>query len=330
MMIRLHSTLTDLVELLSNQQFHHAIDLAQTLNISPTAVLKMIKTLTEYDIPIHHVHGKGYVLKQPLILLNFKKINQLLKDININHIAIFETIASTQTYLSNQPTDESSLNICLAETQTQGRGRLNRSWYSPFGQNIYMSISCILKKNLSQLNGLPLVVALSLADAIDKFCHFDMPIFTKWPNDLICNQKKLAGILVNVIPNRTFFSNIIIGIGLNVNLKKENGRNQINQSWTSLSQINPQYYDRNLLISAIIHQLTLDMKIFQQKGWLPFISQWRKRDYLYGKSITATTHSGSIIGKAMGVSSAGHLKIKTNTNQWLNFSVGDIELNKKN
>jgi BirA family biotin operon repressor/biotin-[acetyl-CoA-carboxylase] ligase len=327
-MIRLNSKLVRLVELLNDQQFHDGSYLGEKLGISRTAVWKMITKLTEYDIPIIRVKGKGYLLKEPLILLNSKKIKSLLKDVDINTISIFEAMPSTQTYLTGQPC-QSSFDICLTEIQTQGRGRLNRSWYSPFGQNIYMSISRLLKKDLSQLNGLTLIIALSLADAIDKFCNFETPILTKWPNDLMYNEKKLAGLLVEVVAESNGFSRIIIGMGVNVNLKKEESRKKINKPWTSLSQINSQYYDRNLLMSAIIHHLARDLVIFEKEGLAAFMLKWKKRDYLYGKSITATVNSNHISGTAMGITPTGHLKIKTK-NQVLDFSVGDISLTTHN
>jgi len=321
----LNPKLVALVELLNDQQFHDGICLGGKLGISRTAVWKMITKLTEYEVPIIRVKGKGYLLQEPLVLLHQNKLKTLLKDIKTNTISVFESIPSTQTFLSEQSC-KVSMDICLTEEQTKGRGRLNRSWHSPFGKNIYMSISFLLKKDLSQLDGLTLMIALSLATALNDSGALPKPISVKWPNDLIYDEMKLAGILVEVFAETNGFSRIIIGMGVNVNLKQKYSEQQINKPWTSLFQIGDHYYDRNVLVSAIIHKLVKDIDIFEKKGFIAFIPKWRQRDYLYGKSINAKAHLNTISGKAIGITSSGHLKIKTKNNQLLNFSVGDISL----
>jgi BirA family biotin operon repressor/biotin-[acetyl-CoA-carboxylase] ligase len=323
-MIRQNSKLVALVALLCDQQFHGGLELGKYLGVSRTAIWKMIDKLTDYQIPIARVKGKGYALKEPLSLLDKNKLQHALKNTDIQNISIFESIPSTQTYLSQQPATF-SFDICLAETQTQGRGRLNRSWNSPFGKNIYMSISRLLKKDLSQLSGLTLVVALSLAKAIDHRCQFPKPIAIKWPNDLLYDGMKLSGILVEIFAEANGFSRIIIGIGVNVNLKNSK-QITINAPWTSLSEIGGQYYERNALISTIINELTRTIATFETNGFAPFVSEWRKRDYLYGQPINATTHSQTISGKGVGITPDGHLKIMKHNDQVVAFSAGDISL----
>jgi BirA family biotin operon repressor/biotin-[acetyl-CoA-carboxylase] ligase len=326
-MKQLNSKLVTLIDLLNDQAFHTGIKLGKQLQVSRTAIWKMITKLVDYQIPIIRSRTSGYALKEPLTLLNRVMLKKALAKFNIHQLSIFESIPSTQAYLSHQPIRNNSFNICLAEMQTQGRGRFNRLWYSPFGQNIYLSISTVLKKDLSQLNGLPIVIALSLANALNNNCHLKEPILIKWPNDLIYNQRKLSGILVEVFAEAHGFSKIIIGIGVNINLKNQE-KMPIDQLWTSLYEITGCYYDRNILLSAIIPELIKGLVLFESKGLLPFLPMWHKRDYLYGKRIWATTESTSISGKAMGITDHGCLKIQQDNHEIMTFSVGDISLHK--
>lgn len=323
-MVRLNPNLVAVVKLLQDLQFHTGTELGKCLGVSRVAIWKMVAKLIEYQMPITSVKGKGYALTEPLLLLDKQKIQDRLTALNIHHLNIFESISSTQIYLCNQP-PTTSFEICVAELQTQGRGRLNRSWYSPFGKNLYMSVSRLLKKDLSQLTGLTLVVAMSLAKAIDDFCCFPKPVLIKWPNDLLYNGMKLAGILVEVFAEANGFSKIIIGIGVNVNLKNE--ELTLDAPWTSLHQISGHYYDRNAFLLTVVSELTQAILHFEEKGFTPFVSEWHKRDYLHGQLVNAAAHSQQIVGQVAGITSEGHLKIKKN-NQMIVFSAGDISLHK--
>ena len=146
--------LIEICNILNDLNFHDGTSIGEKLKVSRTAVWKWISKLQSYGIEVTKVKGKGYLLKEPLILLDSKKIRSLLKSKNFT-IDIVESIDSTNNYLNNH--DKSAIpHICIAEHQTSGRGRFSRSWYSPFGKNIYFSMQYSIKQDISQLGGLSL------------------------------------------------------------------------------------------------------------------------------------------------------------------------------
>src|SRR3990167_5018644 len=161
-MKKFSTTFTKLVNILNDGNYHDGTTLSSRLQISRSAVWKAIQKLEKYGIPVHAMKGKGYALAEPLILLNQKTIKRGIQTANID-FTIFESIHSTNTYCVPQPRIKNkNISICLAETQTGGLGRLQRSWHSPFGQNIYLSCTYSFQKDVSELSGLSLVISLAI------------------------------------------------------------------------------------------------------------------------------------------------------------------------
>ena len=137
-------TLKQLLAVLADGQFHSGTELAQILTVSRTAVWKHLQSLADWGVEVISVHGKGYKLPQPLQLLDENQIRAHLDasaKALINRFEIQAVIPSTNAYLSAlaQQTHASGI-VCLAEYQTAGKGRRGRTWVSPFGHNIYLSI----------------------------------------------------------------------------------------------------------------------------------------------------------------------------------------------
>ena len=175
-----------------------------------------------------------------------------------NKIVIFDEINSTNTYLlqcANKPNN--NIVICLAETQTAGRGRFEHSWFSP-RNNIYLSLLWHFNFPSNQLPGLSWSIATAVNNTLKKYGINDSII--KWPNDILCKDRKLAGILIETCskPNNNACI-VVIGVGLNVNLPKPllldnvsltNKYNIIDVA--EIIQITP---DRNKLTSMLIECL---------------------------------------------------------------------------
>lgn len=228
-----------------------------------------------------------------MILLNEAKILENLPlPVNL-HLA--QTIDSTNRYLKALPAS-SSIEICCAEEQTQGRGRFGREWHSPFGENIYFSGRWHLNTDLSRLSSLSLLIGLAVLATLYKF-KITQTILLKWPNDLIWEEKKLGGILVELIDQ----TSVVIGIGLNINSITQD------KPWCSLYEITSKLFDRNLLITELIIQLDQHIQQFLQVGFEPFIATWQQFDSLYQKQITVSQPLQTISGVAQGINQMGQL-----------------------
>ncbi len=254
------------------------------------------------------------------ILLDKKQIaNQLHRDDVM--IDIFQSLASTNDYLKSLP-HELQTRICLAEQQTQGKGRFNRRWYSPFAENIYFSCAFSFNKNIKELTGLSLVVSLATLRVLQ---HYQLNGFmVKWPNDVLFQQQKISGNLIEITNAANSLCRIIIGIGININMLDD--EINIPQSWISLRKITHQYIDRNKLCAQLFNQLEADVVKFIFHGLIIFMADWKKVDMLQGKMINLLLGSQKFTGIAKGIDQHGHLLLELPNGDIKSFSAGETSL----
>ena len=239
---------------------------------------------------------------------------------------LFQSVDSTNRVLKEFPASQ-AIDICLAETQTNGRGRFGRHWHSPFGENIYCSISISLDKTLSQLSGLSLVVSLAVINAL-RSCKIKEKISVKWPNDMLFDMKKLGGCLIEMGMSCKHGSNIVIGIGLNINSKTESS-SVVERPWCSLYDITGKTWDRNIVIAHILTQLQKHLIRFTEEGFTVFLDEWHLVDALYGQEITVSHQKIIMNGIAKGVSHEGYLVLLDKEGQTHFLSSGDTSLHVK-
>lgn len=236
---------------------------------------------------------------------------------------LFNTIDSTNRYLKDLPVNQ-TLAICCAEEQTQGRGRFNRQWHSPPAENIYCSSRWNLPCDLTKLSGLSLITSLAVLTTINELGLVDT-IKIKWPNDILWGDKKLSGSLIECLGESQGHTQVVIGIGLNVNSDTEN-QPLADKPWCSLYAIHKHKFDRNRLICRLIMHLDSYLKQFIQNGLPHFMEEWDKYDYLAGKHITINQHADSISGKACGITEMGQLIIEDEKGVLHYIASGDASL----
>jgi BirA family biotin operon repressor/biotin-[acetyl-CoA-carboxylase] ligase len=306
-MIKFNQSQLTLLQLLGDGSCHSGNELGHILGITRSGIWKQINQLIDLGIPIARLPQQGYQLANRLILLNEQQITKQLTANSFTNsfkLHLFTSIDSTNCYLKDLPTS-STLDICCAEIQTQGRGRFGRHWHSPFGENIYCSSRWSFNCDLSRLSGLSLVTSLAVLATINRINSIP-EIKVKWPNDILWGAKKLCGSLIEIIAESHGNSQVIIGIGLNVNTDTSN-HPLSDKPWCSLYEIFHQQYNRNFLIADLIIQLNQYLTNFINKGFIAFIDEWNKFDYLKGKRITVSQSSGSLSGLAYGVNPASQL-----------------------
>ncbi|MFN3234097.1 MAG: bifunctional biotin--[acetyl-CoA-carboxylase] ligase/biotin operon repressor BirA [Gammaproteobacteria bacterium] len=325
-MRRTHHNLYNLLKILNDGQIHDGTGIGETLGLTRSAVWKAIKKLEQYDIPIESIKGKGYCLAEPLILLEEEKILSHLSNTQDISIDIFETIRSTNDYFKTN-TPGTPFSFCFAEMQTQGRGRLNREWHSPFGKNLYMTCHYQFNRDISALAGLSLAIGLAVFQAI-KIQGIDDLLKVKWPNDILYQQKKLAGILIEINAESHGACHANIGIGMNVNSAIEKTLS-ITQPWTSLSEITQNTFDRNVLAANLIEQIIHHIQTFESSGLTKFVDIWKKHDALIHQPITLIQNTKKITGQGVGIDQHGNLLLKLSKNEIQAFSSGDVSIQKQ-
>jgi BirA family transcriptional regulator, biotin operon repressor / biotin---[acetyl-CoA-carboxylase] ligase len=320
---KLNKNLIKMAGILSDGEYHDGTTLGGQLNMTRSAVWKMIKKLENNDIKIHSLKGKGYALPHPLILLDANKIKKNILSNGI-HLEVFESISSTNDYLKKSK-HTNTIKICLAEQQTQGKGRFNRKWVSPFGKNVYMSCLYPFKKDISELSGLSMAVSLAIVKVLKQIAAIN-DLFVKWPNDIVHDNKKLAGCLVEIQAETHGACQVVIGIGVNVNMLHDN---EISQPWTSLQKMTQTYFDRNELCAALINYLLDYLQTFESKGLAFFIDEWKAADCLTEKKVALKTMNEPVYGKAVGINEQGQLLLKLQDGKIKAFSSGETSILKK-
>ena len=258
--------------------------------------------------------------------LDSDKILENIHDIELKNqlkLHIFPKIKSTNLFLK-AITNNQGIDICCAEQQTQGRGRLNREWHSPKSENIYFSYRLVIPKVINNLSAISLVTGLAIIEVL-KSLNILNDIQIKWPNDIYWRGKKLAGILIesNQLPEKHI--SIVIGVGLNVN---SSFSEQLDKPWASLFDICGQQLDRNIIIAKLICKLTTNINILQDKGFANFLDAWQKVDYLYNKDITVKHFENELSGVCKGVDSAGNLMLVDNDGVQHKLNYGEASIKK--
>lgn len=317
----LNPNLIQLTDYLNAAAYCDGTRLGEALGISRAAVWKMIKKLQHYGVAIDSSRSKGYALQGPCILLDHNKLFAALppETSKTLHIDIFESLDSTNRYLK-QSTNTHPWHFCLAETQLQGKGRLQRVWHSPFGQNMYLSCRYQSMRGIAELNGLSLVVAFALVTTLK---HYDIQTKIKWPNDIVYEGKKLAGTLIEIIAESHGSAQAIIGVGLNINMQR-NESQTIDQAWTSMQTLTGKNYDRNTVIATFIHALQKALIDFSEHGYAHLIDEWQQYDALDNQPIQLQHQENTVTGIARGINAQGHLRVELSPHEIQTFACGDV------
>jgi len=274
-------------------------------------------------------------IKKYLIHNNKLSYDEILRSCSFsNHdiqLIVFDKIDSTNNWiLTNSPQLISSNNRILiavvAEYQSSGRGRQGRTWFCETGNCLTFSVLRHFKKKPSLLSGLSLVIGLAIIRTLKAFSIINIQL--KWPNDILYEKKKLAGILIEirVRPDGTTFA--AIGIGVNFYLS-DPLKQLINQEATDLFEITGYHLDRNQVLGKLLTELKNMLDDFETYGFLYFRNEWIKSHAYEGCEVTLKLPTGETIDGAVdGIDDSGALKLITNSGI-RTFNIGDISLRLK-
>jgi len=298
-----HSIPLKLVEILSDGEFHSGEQLGESLGMSRAAINKHIQTLKSWGLDIYTVTGKGYSLPAPIQLLNGEAI---LAQLHQPNLAIIPVIDSTNQYLLERMNELQSGDACIAEYQQAGRGRRGRQWFSPFGANLYMSMYWRLEQGPAAAMGLSLVIGIVIAETLQQLGAQDVRV--KWPNDLYLQDRKLAGILVELTGKTGDAAQIVMGAGINLAMRSAEAA-QINQGWINLQEAGITI-DRNDLAAKLINSLREALPLFERDGLAPFTERWKALDNFFNRPVKLLIGEREIHGIARGIDKQGGLLLE--------------------
>nr|WP_269209268.1 biotin--[acetyl-CoA-carboxylase] ligase [Chromobacterium vaccinii] len=306
---------------LSDGRFHSGEDIAQALGCSRTLVWQAVHAIeSELGLDVFSVRGQGYRLARPFNWLDVAAVRAGLPPpaAETFTLAVAERTDSTNSQLMARAGNGGLHGLVLAcEQQTAGRGRLGRRWQARLGSGLTFSLLWRFERGLAELAGLSLAVGVALARALRAL---GAPVELKWPNDVLLDGRKLAGILIEVSGDALGPAAAVIGIGLNVADPGE-----VDQPVAALEQagVAP---DRNRVLAALLGELERVLADFDREGFAPLRDEWWSLcAHRQAQVRLSFSHGEPIDGVASGVADNGALL--TETAQGIRaFHIGEVSL----
>ena len=316
-----------LLHLLADGDNHSGERLAEQLQVTRAAVWKLVQTLRDLGVVIEAQH-QGYRLPHALDLLDAQQLQQLISAPKL-HIDVLFTVDSTNRYLNQFDMVAHAPRLCVAEIQQAGRGRRGRQWQAPFGSGICMSLGYLFAEMPPGFSALSLVVGVALVRVLRGMGVTEAGL--KWPNDVLWRGKKLAGVLIEMRGEPDGPAQVVIGMGMNVQLPEATRRSLAEQHTSvcdvqeALGQTVGQRVSRNELVAQITRELLACLPEFAQHGFAPFIAEWQGYDALRHAEVVVHGADRDVLGVAQGVAEDGSLLI-LNSDGVQRFVSGEVSL----
>ena len=281
--------------------------LARECGIEGTALDEALERLAALGVALTAEQG-AISLPKPVDLLDAERIRLAVPRLDPEAVHVRFAVDSTNTVLAGRLREGARApELCAAEIQTAGKGRQGRRWVSGLGQSLVLSVSWRFDAPAGGLSGLSLAVGVALVEALAAV-GFD-GVMLKWPNDLVVDDRKLAGILVEVSRFGSDSAACMAGVGFNLDLAPaDSGR--IDQPWTDFAREFGRTPARSALASQAANALLDACEQFRDHGLKPFAARWRERDALRGRPVRVLSGGAPTEGTARGIDGAGALLVE--------------------
>ena len=318
--------------------------LSEKFGVSRAAIWKTIKQLRQDGYYIESKSNAGYKLCSSPDKLYEQEVMPLIPLNSENQPGIvqkyihLDAVDSTNNY-AKQLTKYAFSNgtIVVAETQTGGKGRLGKTWTSPYGKSLYLSFLLTPSIQFENAVMLTLLAACSTVRAIESVCP-EISAMIKWPNDIVVNGKKVCGILAEMSGEVEQLSHVIIGIGINVNWEQQDFPDELHDSATSLSLAAEKMIDRKALTASLIHHFNMDYQSYlsafsfdtsfdhQEHSSFDLLDFYRLHCVNLGKKLTIHKNGAVINAEGIDISPKGHLVIQTEDGHIENVLSGEVSV----
>ncbi len=299
-----------ILKYLADGKFHSGEAIAAHFNVSRATVWNALQEAENLGIEIFSVRGRGYKLPQTLVLLDKQSIiNNISQPYAWLNLEVFDTIASTNSYLMQNMSAKTHGTCVMANLQTSGRGRRGREWQASLGASLTFSLLWRFQSGAAALSGLSLAVGIALIRSLKELGITEAKL--KWPNDVLVHQQKLAGILIELQGDMEGPSTAVIGVGINLNLS-DAMINKIDQPVTDLRRIKNESINPNTLMASLLRHLTNVLQAFEQAGFESLITEWTSYHTYHLEPVRMLMPDGSeVAGVVQGITENGSLLVQT-------------------
>ena len=304
-------------------QYVSGAELCQALGISRAAVWKHIHQLRESGYGIASSPNRGYRLDKVPNIPSKLEVTPLLTTRKFGHeLYFFQKTDSTNRLAADMARNgKPEGTVVVADSQTAGRGRLQRQWHSPSGQNLYCSL--ILRPETPPFKApqAALIAGMALCRTIRGLLPKHEPQ-VKWPNDVFLEGRKIAGILCAMVSEMERVEHLVVGIGINVNITRF--PDELASLATSLQIVSGREFLRPLLLAKFLADLENAYSQWLLQGLESFMDEWSEVAYLTGRRVKIDTLPDKAAGKVLGISPDGALLIREDDGHIRSIASGDV------
>lgn len=300
-------------------------ELCERFHVTRTAVWKAIARLKEEGYQIEARRNRGYFLRPVGDVMNETELKEALAGIAfLRGSSFFPVIDSTNSELRRRAEQGAQAPILVvADQQSAGRGRRGRSWDSPAGTGVWMSLLLRPTVRPERASVLTLVCALAVADAIREVTGLETGI--KWPNDVVIGGKKVCGILTEMNTDMDAISYVILGIGINVNT--EYFPEEIRATATSLKIERGEAVSRTAVIGAIIRRFADYFEKFEKTEDMSALKDSYEAQLVNrGREVLVLDPRGEYRGSAQGITLTGELLVRTEKGDIAAIRSGEVSV----
>lgn len=313
------------LRLLADGAFHSGEDMARLLGVSRTSIWNALSQLDELGVTVYKVRGRGYRLPRPIDFIDPARVRELLgATAGLFRLEVHETLPSTNAFLLERAAREAPRGCCVAaEMQSRGRGRRGRQWHTGLGEGLAFSLLWRFSQGAGFLGGLSLAVGVGLVRALRAAGLEGVAL--KWPNDVLWQYCKLAGVLIEVQGDMLGPSAAVIGVGLNVRLSDPT-RSRIDQPVADVHSAGAGQIDRNALLAGLLRHLAEVLGQFEEAGFAGLREEWLAYHGYQGKPVRLLLPAGDHReGRVCGVAEDGSLLLEDGLGV-SRFNAGEISL----
>jgi BirA family biotin operon repressor/biotin-[acetyl-CoA-carboxylase] ligase len=310
---------------LADGEFHSGELLARQFDVTRATINNALHDVGSYGLTLYSVRGRGYRLSRSLQWLNIELIRSMLGQVRDElHIEIQDHAASSNAQLLQRAAHGAASGTVLAvEWQSSGRGRLGRTWHSALGDALTFSLLWRFECGLAALSGLSLAIGIAMMRALREL---GVPgVGLKWPNDVLLNDGKLAGILIEAQGDMLGPSAVVIGIGINF-FVPEDLRERIEQKVGDLASLEIPVPERNEVLAVSLKHLAAVLHEFEKDGFAPLRAEWESYHVYQGRPVKLLLPDTSqIVGMVIGATDDGALRLVTGQGEQV-FNAGEVSL----
>jgi BirA family biotin operon repressor/biotin-[acetyl-CoA-carboxylase] ligase len=312
-----------LLHLLADGKFHSGVALAAHLNVSRATVFNALQEAEAAGVLVQRGNGRGYRLCEAWTALEVSVVAAELgaAQTKFKLEILRQATSSNALLLQRASANAVSGSVLAVELQTAGRGRIGRTWHTGLGNALTFSLLWRFECGLNALSGLSLAVGVAIVRAL-RAAKIDAAQL-KWPNDVVCAEGKIGGVLIEAQGDMMGPCAVVIGIGINCSLPLPLAQ-RIDQAASALNHLTATPPSRNQLLAMLLRELASVLDEFAAHGLHNLRAEWQDYHAYQNLPISLSLPDGSAVtGTALGITERGELSVQSGA-QIRQFNSGEV------